>query len=473
MDQRASQKIFVGRPPVMHVFDKCVALVFSLMILGQAYLVRRYVGTWLFPACLFGLFWFGLTLIPLVVLLTVPIDPWGTGFILLCLAAFSFSVFFFPWSEAFKKNAVKREVTPLVYGSPFLKKMFYALVCATVACILADSFMQGISLHDLLFNLIAVSAAYRDYGNLNVNIYARLGEIMVYDVAILGGMLISVTPTKWGRFRIILFSFIPGVLLALAQSFKWTLFACIAFFYGGLLTFRILQSNFCLFKKDALKKLILSVAALVLITTVSFMSRGLQNTEDTDLIQSRLKLSFASYSCGHLYGFSDWFTFYMAEHWGTRYHSQMTYSREHTTYGLYAFTPVFRFLGGNIKVIPEGKYDEYYEYGDILAGNIYTMFRPLIQDFGLLGSLLFMFLMGLLVHWSFYRMLLNGNPAFTVVVFIFSIGFFYASFVRSIFDWTSLYFSFALMWAILAINKHVTQTDGRGLAMGTEVTASA
>ncbi len=82
----------------MHIFDKCLALVFSLMILGQAYLVRRYVGTWLFPACLFGLFWFGLAFIPLVVLPTVPIDPWGTGFILLCLAAFSFSAVFFPWS---------------------------------------------------------------------------------------------------------------------------------------------------------------------------------------------------------------------------------------------------------------------------------------------------------------------------------------------------------------------------------------
>src|SRR5258708_4350223 len=153
----------------MHIFEKCLALAFSLIILGQAYLVRRYVGTWLFPACIFGLFWFGLTLIPLVVLLTVPIDPWGTGFILLCLAAFSFSVFFFPWSEAFKANGLKTQPTPPVYGSPFLKKTFYALSCATVACILIDSLAQGLSFHDLIFNLIAASAAYRDlvsYGYL-------------------------------------------------------------------------------------------------------------------------------------------------------------------------------------------------------------------------------------------------------------------------------------------------------------------
>jgi oligosaccharide repeat unit polymerase len=453
-------------------FNKCLALAFSLMVLGQAYLVRRHVGTWLFPACLFGLFWFALTIIPLVALLTVPIDPWGTGFILVCLTVFSFTALFFPWSEAFKKNALKRQETPL--ASPFLKRVFYALSSATVICVVLDSLAQGATFHDLLFDLIATAASYRDmvsFDTLNPTIWGRFWEIMVYDVAILGGLLISVTPTKWGRFRIILFSFIPGVLLALAQSFKWALFAGIAFFYAGLLAYRISQCDFRLFKKGALKKAILCVAVLVPLTVASFMSRGLQNSEDTDFIRNRLVANFASYSCGHLYAFSDWFTWYMSEHWGTRYHSQMTYSREHTAYGLYSFTPVFRLLGGNIKVMAEGKYDEYYEYGGILVGNIYTMFRSLINDFGVLGCLLFMFLMGLLVHWSFYRMLLNRNPAFTVVVFIFSMGFFYASFVRSIFDWTSLYYSFFLMLAILALNKRITQRDGSQLAMATEVPA--
>jgi oligosaccharide repeat unit polymerase len=452
-------------------FGKCLALVFSLMILGQAYVVRRYAGTWLFPACIFGLLWFGFTFVPLVVLFAVPIDPWGTGFILLCLSAFSFTAFLFPWSEAYKKNVLKREATPPVYESPFLKKTFYVLSSATVACILADTFAQGISLHDILFDLIATSALYRNFVSfdyLNPNIYDRLSEIMVYDVAILGGMLISSTPTKLGRFRIIVFSFIPGVLLAVAHSTKWALFSCIAFFYAGLLAYRILQSDFCLFKKGVLKKVVLCSAILAPLTVASFMSRGLQDSEDTDLIRDRLIANFASYSCGHLYAFSDWYTSYMAEHWGTRYRSQISYSREHAMYGFYTFAPLFRFAGST--KVPEAS-EDYYEYGDILATNIYTMFRGLIQDFGLLGSLLFMFLMGFLIHWSFFAMLTKSNPMFTVTVFLFSIGFFYASFGRSLFSWSGIYFSFALMWTILAINKLVKQTAGRGLATATGVTA--
>jgi oligosaccharide repeat unit polymerase len=456
-------------------FGKCLALVFSLMILGQAYLVRRRVGTWLFPACLFGLFWFGFTFVPLVVLLTVPIDPWGTGSILLCLMSFSFTAFLFPWSEAFKKNALKRQATPHVYESPFLRKVFYALSSVTLVCIVLDSLAQGISIHDLLYDLIATAAWYRNLDSfdglgLNITLYNRFSEILIYDVAMLGGMLVSSTPTKWGRFRIIMFSFIPGVLLAVAHSTKWNLFACIASFYGGLLTHRVRQSNFCLFEKGVFKKAVLCIAILVPITAASFMSRGLQNSEDSSFVRDKLVSMFASYSCGHLYAFSDWHRSYMAEHWGFAKHSSMSYSREHTTYGMYTFTPLFRFFGGT-KVLPTDASDDYYEYGDLLTTNISTIFRGLIQDFGLSGSLLFMFLMGFLIHWSFCAMLMNRKPVFTVTVFMFSIAFFYASFARSIFDWSSLYFTFVLMWAILAFNKWITQREGSQLAMATEVTA--
>lgn len=452
----------------MPSLGKCLALVFSFLILGQAYLVRKYVGTWLFPACLFGLFWFGFSFIPLVVLLAVPISPWGTGFILLSLAVFSSSSLFFPWSEAYKKNVLKAEAARLVYGSPFLRKTFYTLTAATVVCIVVDSISQGATFHDLVFDLIATAASYRDmasFDTLNSTIWGRLSEIMIYAVAVLGGLLISTASTKWNRFRIIVFSFVPGVLLAVAHSTKWALFSCIAFFYAGLLAYRASQGDFSLFRRGSLKKLVLCVAALVLVTTASFMSRGLQDSEDTYTIQNRMRLMFASYSSGHLYAYSDWCAFYMADHFGTRYHSDMTYSRERAaTYGLYTFGPLLH-LAGSGRVLIQGVYDDYYEYGDILKSNVYTMFRGLIEDFGLFGSLLFMFLFGVLLHWAFYRMLCNRSPVFTVAIFIFSVDFFYSSFGRSLFTWSGMYFTFALICAIFAIDKWITQRNGGRLAV--------
>jgi oligosaccharide repeat unit polymerase len=443
-----------------------MTLLVSLLILGQAYYVRRIVGTWLFPACLLGLFWFAITFIPLVLLPTVPIDPRGTAFILLCLIAFSLSAVVFLWSDAFKRNVIKRETEPLIYESSFLKKTFYVLSFVTLVCIVLDSLAQGVSLHDLMYDLIATAAAYREMGSfdtINVTIYDRISEIAIYDVAILGGLLISSAPTKWARVRIVVFSFLPGVLVAVAHSSKWDMFSCIAFFYAGLLVYRIRQGNFQLFNKGALRKAVLWAAILVPITSLSFISRGLQNSDDRDFITDHLVSMFASYSCGHLYAFSDWYTSYMAEHWGTKYHSQITYNREDTTYGMYTFTPVFRFFG-RAKPVTPGMFDDYYEYGDILKSNIYTMFRGLIQDFGLIGSLVFMFVAGLLIHWGFFVMLSRRRPAASVAVFLFSVGFFYASFVRSIFDWSGMYFTFVLMWAILEVNQRVSrfQVDAEG-----------
>src|SRR2546421_9737279 len=126
-----------GEPAM--TFGKCLALAFSLMILGQAYLVRRHVGTWLFPACIFGLFWFGYTFFPLALLFWVPVNAYATGFIFLCTLAFSMGLLLFDWKTAFARNEWKRETTASMYGNPFLKKAFYAATLLALAFIILDS----------------------------------------------------------------------------------------------------------------------------------------------------------------------------------------------------------------------------------------------------------------------------------------------------------------------------------------------
>src|SRR5260221_6063807 len=140
---------------MMAAFDKCLALTFSLMILGQAYLVRRYVGTWLFPACLFGLFWFGYTFFPLAVLFWVPVQPYAIAFIFLCTLAFSMGSLFFDWRSAFQRNALKRDTAVRVYGSPFLRVIFLLSTLLSLIFLALNLSAQGFSLSDLLFDLYA------------------------------------------------------------------------------------------------------------------------------------------------------------------------------------------------------------------------------------------------------------------------------------------------------------------------------
>src|SRR4051812_48989604 len=250
----------------MDLFNKSVALIFSLMILGQAYVVRRFVGTWLFPACLFGLFWFGYTFLPLVVLFSVPAEPYAIAFIWLCTLAFSIGSLPFDWKLAFARNTRKQEIAVLVYGSPFLKIAFVLVTLASLLFFMLNVFDQSISLHDLFFDLYATAAAYADLlysESLNANIFERLSIVCMYLGAILGGFLLPCSPTKSGRRLIVLLSFLTSILVAITQSGKGLLFLCIAFFCGGLLVCRASMGKLRLFEKGSGKSLTIYMAILV------------------------------------------------------------------------------------------------------------------------------------------------------------------------------------------------------------------
>ena len=442
-------------------FEKCLALAFSVMILGQAYLVRRHVGTWLFPACLFGLFWFGYTFVPLAVLFWVPVNPYAVGYLFLCTAAFSMGSLAFDWKTAFARNTGKRETAALVYGSPFLRVVFYLTILASLVFLALNLFGQGFSLHDLIFDLYATAQSYtnlRFSDDLDGNMVERLSIVCVYLGAILGGFLFPSVPKKSERRLIVVLSFLPSMLVAVTQSAKWHLFLCIAFFYAGLLVYRASAGTLRLFEKGRLKSWTSYAAILITIVTVSFLGRGLYTIDDSGELFKKLVEYYSSYSFGHIYAFSDWFAFFVGRH------SDIVYAHESATHGFYTFAVVFKLMGSG-KVLPIGMFDDYFSYGELLTTNVYTMFRGLIQDFGLIGSVFFMFATSILFHLAFRAMLRRRRPVFSVAVFVLMIGYFYASFISSMLGVNRIYYvTFVLLWMVLQINKRIAETGRRRLA---------
>jgi len=450
--------------------DKWLALAFSLMILGQAYLVRRYVGTWLFPACLFGLFWFGFTFFPLAVLFWIPVHPYAIGFIFLCTLAFSLGSVVFDWRSAFERNKEKCDNAGQVYGSSFLKVVFYASTLSSLAFLILNLLLQGFSLTDLFFDLFTSAGAYADLvasENFKANMFDQFSIVFAYLGVILGGFLFPCMPTKMGRRLIVILSFLPPVVITITQTTKGHLFLSIVFFYAGLLLYRVWVGKLDLFGKISIRSLTLCVVLLIAVATIAFASRARYDVDDTGFIIDRLVGSYASYSCGHIYGFSDWFSFVA----GGR--SELTYPHENATYGFYTFMALFQLLGSH-RTVPGGVFDQYYSYGDLVTGNIYTMFRGLVLDFGIIGSVLFLLATGFLLHWAFHSMLRNRSPVFTVAVFVFMLGYFYSSFIVSLLIWSRIYLTFVLLWVVLQVNKWITQRDGRRLKvprMASEVAA--
>lgn len=443
---------------MIEILEKCLCLFFSLMILGQAYVVRRAVGTWIFPACLFGLFWFGYTFIPLAALFSVPAEPTAVAFILLCSLAFSASSLPFNWRTAFRVNENKCEADGLVFSSNFLKGVFVLVTIASVVFLALNLVIQGITLSDTLNNPYGVVAVYAErlYSEtLTDNIFERMTVPCAYVGSSLGGFLYAGSGTKSGRQLIVAMAFLPAVLVALTQSGKGLLFLSLVFFYAALLVRRASENRLRLLTPGMAKASLFYGPVLAAVVTLAFVSRaGLYSLDDNEVLAARLGTYLASYAFGHLYAFSDWFTSVLdsaSVHFG--------YPSESATFGFYTFTGLFKLLGSE-KIVQMGLYDDYL-YEGLLVTNVYTMFRGLIVDFGLVGSLVFMFVTGLLFHQSFQAMLINRRPIFSVAVFIFMMGYFYMSFIVSALGWTRFLVAFFLLWSVLTVNKALNESSGR------------
>ena len=139
----------------------------------------------------------------------------------------------------------------------------------------------------------------------------------------------------------------------------------------------------------------------------------------------------ASYAFGHLYAFSDWFTHYVGNPSANRYAS------ESAGYGFYTFMTFFKAFG-DTRHVPVGIYDEFFEYKDVLITNIYTIFRGLITDFGLIGTIVYMFVSGYVFHLAEPFLLVRRRPEGSVAMFILAVYYSYATFVISAFIWTTI-----------------------------------
>ena len=127
---------------------------------------------------------------------------------------------------------------------------------------------------------------------------------------------------------------------------------------------------------------------------------------------------------------------------------------------------VFRLLGSK-KYVPLGLYDDYFSHGDLLTSNIFTMYRGLIADFSLVGSVIFMGVTGFVFHLCFYVMLKRKSPVFTVAAFVLMVGYFAHSYLASVFMYNSPYAVFGSLWIVLLLNKFMPRRGGSDTACQT------
>jgi hypothetical protein len=133
------------------------------------------------------------------------------------------------------------------------------------------------------------------------------------------------------------------------------------------------------------------------------------------------------------------------------------FKQDYYSWGAYTFASVFDTLGMG-KDFPPGMFEESGYYGDVFQTNIFTVFRGLIYDFGVAGSLLALFALSLVVHAFTHRMLLRPRSWLAVTVYVEAVVFLLAGYLFSIFVARYAILNAVGVFVLLAMNQRLTRT---------------
>lgn len=430
-----------------YYIENIVPILISTLILGQAWIVSLHVGSWVNPSSVYGAFWFLYTLIPLIAFPTIEISSIALFYIFLTCLVFSLSIFFLH-----PKNVKKIDSRTFnsLYRTKFLKNAFYILGLLCLCFGVTNWYAQGIQASDL-FNILEVAQEYmakRYSGEIQSNAFSMLFNSLVYTVPAIGGLLFG-ADRRTPKFRYLILSFIPAILVTLIEANKGTFFLVAAYFWGGLLVTKLSNRDKSLFTTKGAKRLLSYSPYILILIIFSFLSRGIDIDNTIWDIANKLLYYFRSYSSGHLYAFADWMSFYLDDSHRQIYHDLIAPP------GFYTFMSIFKFAGIDI-IVPDGVFDEYFKIDDLLQTNIYTYYRGLIIDFGLYGSVFFVFCFGLILNVSYVLALKRQSDLFNAL-FISFVGFVYTSFIISIFIWNSPFVCFSIVYLVLHTNRYCFQ----------------
>lgn len=430
--------------------ERTVCILISLGILANALMVRRMVQAWAFPAVIFSLAWFFYTIVPLVCFPEAHVYPSAMVYLLGASLAFSAGSFS-NWRTAFETSARVKAGHKDYYSSNMLLIIFASSAVLTVIFLLLNSISQGISIGHLVNNINESAAEYagRRYADdIAPNLYQQASNILAYYCSAFGGLILLSYKSFYKKFAIITGALFPSLFVMMSQSARGMLFLCAAIFYAGILIARFQQNIFSLFSKRALPALIFGLLLVIPLVTVSFIARGVSSGAGQSMFDA-LAPYWASYTSGHLFAFSDWFGNYTGQP------SMQFYDDPGMTGGFYTFMSIFRIFGDD-RPIPPGVYGEYIYIPPYIATNIYTIFRGMIHDYGITGSLIFLMVVSYLFHMAYKAILLSAKPAMSSAVFIFTIAFIYQSFGVSAFMWTTLMIGIFLVGITLSFLRITT-----------------
>jgi len=349
------------------------ALALSVVLIGWAAFMRAATGTWLQPGSFFALFWCFAGILPLIL---APQEPVGVNAIVWLIAAsVAVSLGAIAGNGGLRTKRIEKPEPATDREITLFGLILVVAVIGGIGSNIAFLRSSGIAISQVLDieSLVVVSnqAYFQRYAETGAPPPPALAQALlpfVYLAPAVGGILFEMRYEK--RWKLLaLLSFLPGILVTILQTTKAALLFAMVLWLSGYFATRLRFGKLKVFTRGHL--LVAGVTGGVLI--VFFFAVGLARLASTDVsLINIVMLKLLTSAFGHMTVFSQWLADYM--------HQPLE-----PTLGTVTFAGPLEMLGYGQRI--PGLFDNLVELVAGETSNIYTAFRPLIQDFTIIGGL--------------------------------------------------------------------------------------
>ena len=407
----------------------CVA--FSLCLL----VMLKYIYHDLTPGKIFSLFWIGQILLLTIGGYSFLIFKYtGILFILVCLLCFNIG----PMSVQTERmvDYVEERKCNITFHEKRLLALLVLLIVLGFYNPIQTIVSHGFSLSSLLdfSSLLKVNnslSVSRYTENTSNGLFTQFFLIFSYAAPLIGGFCFPVFASKNGKI-ICCASLVPLLFAGLTQGVKMGIITSLFVFISGYYVSCILLGKGIAIKVSTVVKIILGIFVLFAILLLSMMFRiGRFDLSTFYIVTDK----FVAYAFGHLPAFDLWF-------------DKQPWVSDTLTFGAKFFLGITNFLG--ILKREQGLYSDYMVISTGgAATNVYTVFRVIIDDFGIILSPILFFFLGVFIQRIYRRLLLLANYRINSAICVSFLFMTFWSFGTSVFVYTSYICMFAAFYFIL------------------------
>ena len=400
------------------------ALIVIILLMSWRYILR------LEPAGIFAALWLFFAISALLLQNYIDLRFDGCVFILtgviFFVAGTIFSDYFYrPTPSGIKLQLRKKWVTPLLL----------ILLAGAMVNPLYSIILHGFSLRALLDmrELLEMNKGISEdrYAGAEAhNLINQFFLIFSYAAPVIGGLCYRLVG-RWNKVLCII-TLIPCAFIALTQSLKMGMIASFILFFASYIVCSYTYGLPIRIKGKVILNFSLVIAGFLGTLFISMVFRTGEVSQKSIL---EISEKFVSYAIGHMHNVDMWYT---------------TYVPTDLTWGSHTFLGISNLLGIEERV--QGIYPEFMNVGKngfYGISNTFTIFRPLVEDFGEAGAMIVMFVTGALANMSLKALIAHRAVIINQVVLVALFAYIMWSFSASFYAYTTYLAMFVMVFFLL------------------------